>query len=161
MTWPNHADHLRIGTAERDRGLTALGEHLGAGRLDVVEYEQRVSRVAAAQTVGELLAVFADLPAPHPIVDPHSFGPMPQYVPNMPAYPQAELSDKSKVVAGVLQIIPGFGIGRFYLGHIGIGVAQLLVALFTFGLGGIWSLIDGILILVNGGTDAHGRRLRD
>jgi hypothetical protein len=68
------------------------------------------------------------------------------------------LSDKSKIAAGVLQLFLGnLGIGRFYTGHTGIAVAQLL----TCGGCGIWSLIDGIIILVNGGTDAQGRKLRD
>ncbi|MET9229356.1 NINE protein [Lentzea sp. NPDC003310] len=68
------------------------------------------------------------------------------------------LSDKSKVAAGVLQLFLGnLGIGRFYTGHTGIAVAQLL----TCGGCGIWSLIDGIIILVNGGEDAQGRKLRD
>jgi hypothetical protein len=67
-------------------------------------------------------------------------------------------SDKSKVAAGVLQLFLGhFGVGRFYMGDTGIGVAQLL----TCGGCGIWALIDGIMILVNGGTDAEGRKLRD
>jgi TM2 domain/Domain of unknown function (DUF1707) len=68
------------------------------------------------------------------------------------------MSDKSKIAAGVLQLFLGnLGVGRFYTGHIGIAVAQLL----TCGGCGIWSLIDGIIILVNGGTDAQGRKLRD
>ncbi|WP_434440921.1 NINE protein [Lentzea sp. E54] len=68
------------------------------------------------------------------------------------------LSEKSKVAAGVLQLFLGnFGIGRFYTGHTGMAVAQLL----TCGGCGIWSLIDGIIILVSGGTDAQGRKLRD
>jgi TM2 domain-containing membrane protein YozV len=72
------------------------------------------------------------------------------------------LSDKSKVVAGILGIaLGGFGAGRFYTGHTGTAVAQLLVTLFTCGLGHFWGLIDGIMILVNGGTDAQGRVLRD
>jgi TM2 domain-containing membrane protein YozV len=68
------------------------------------------------------------------------------------------LSDKSKMVAGLLQILlGGFGAGRFYTGHTGIAIAQLV----TCGGCGFWSLIDGIMILVNGGTDAQGRKLRD
>lgn len=79
-----------------------------------------------------------------------------------PHYPGPAVSDKSKVVAGVLQIVlGGFGVGRFYMGHVGIGVAQLVVTLVTCGFGGIWGLIDGILILVNGGVDGQGRPLRD
>lgn len=70
-------------------------------------------------------------------------------------------SDKSRLIAGLLQIFLPFGIGRFYMGDTGIGVAQLLVAIFTCFAGSLWSFIDGILILVNGGTDAQGRPLRD
>ena len=36
-------------------------------------------------------------------------------------------SDKSKVVAGLLQILLPFGIGRFYIGDTKIGVIQLVV----------------------------------
>ncbi|RKE19276.1 TM2 domain-containing protein [Streptomyces sp. TLI_171] len=67
-------------------------------------------------------------------------------------------SDKSKVVAGLLQIFFGYlGIGRFYTGHVGMGIAQLL----TCGGLGFWSLIDGILFLVSDTrTDAQGRVLK-
>ncbi|MGC4900627.1 TM2 domain-containing protein [Micromonospora echinospora] len=76
-------------------------------------------------------------------------------------YPQG-VSDKSKVVAGVLQIVLGtFGVGRFYMGDTKTGVIQLIVSLVTCGIGGIWGLVDGILILVNGGVDGQGRPLRD
>ncbi|MFI8235430.1 TM2 domain-containing protein [Streptomyces sp. NPDC085900] len=67
-------------------------------------------------------------------------------------------SDKSKVIAGILQLtLGGFGAGRFYLGNVGMGLAQL----FTCGGLGVWSLIDGILLLTgNDHTDEHGRILR-
>ncbi|MFE5601339.1 NINE protein [Streptomyces coelicoflavus] len=67
-------------------------------------------------------------------------------------------SDKSKIVAGVLQLFLGsFGIGRFYVGSVGVGIAQLL----TCGGLGFWALIDGIMYLVsNDRTDAQGRALR-
>ncbi|WP_405434504.1 TM2 domain-containing protein [Micromonospora sp. NBC_00617] len=71
-------------------------------------------------------------------------------------------SDKSKIVAGILGILLGtFGAGRFYTGHTKIAVLQLVVSLVTCGFGALWGVIDGILILVNGGTDAQGRPLRD
>ncbi len=47
------------------------------------------------------------------------------------------------------------GIHRFYTGHIGIGVVQLLTA----GGCGVWSLIDFILILTNSFKDAAGNPL--
>ena len=66
-------------------------------------------------------------------------------------------SDKSKIIAGVLQIVLGaFGAGRWYTGHYGIAVAQLL----TCGGLGVWSLIDGIIMLVGDVTDPEGRPLR-
>jgi TM2 domain-containing membrane protein YozV len=67
-------------------------------------------------------------------------------------------SDKSKVTAGVLQLLlGGFGVGRFYTGHTGMALGQL----FTCGGCGIWALIDGILLLTKDNqTDAQGRVLR-
>ncbi|WP_062216070.1 TM2 domain-containing protein [Streptomyces sp. NBRC 109706] len=68
-------------------------------------------------------------------------------------------SHKSKVVAGVLQILlGGLGAGRWYTGHPGMAVAQLL----TCGGLGVWSLIDGILFLVKDDrTDGDGRVLKN
>lgn len=57
---------LRVGTPERERALALLGEHLGAGRIDVAEYEQRCSGVTAAQFESEVAALFTDLPQPRP-----------------------------------------------------------------------------------------------
>ncbi|MEV5428491.1 NINE protein [Streptomyces sp. NPDC052701] len=67
-------------------------------------------------------------------------------------------SDKSKIVAGILQLFLGtFGVGRFYIGNVGLGLAQL----FTCGGLGIWALIDGIVLLTgNNTTDGNGRVLR-
>lgn len=73
------------------------------------------------------------------------------------------LSDKQKMVAGLLQIFFGYlGIGRFYLGDTGKGVGMIAASIFTCGLAGsIWGLIDGIMILTGKVTDMHGRPLRD
>lgn len=69
---------------------------------------------------------------------------------------------KSKLVAGLLGIFLGWlGIHRFYLGYIGIGIIQIIVS-FCTGIGALWGIIEGILILV--GTinkDADGRPLAD
>ncbi len=72
----------------------------------------------------------------------------------------APYSDKSKMVAGLLQILLPLGIGRMYMGHTGIGVAQLLVAIFTCGLGSLWAFIDGIMILVGNPRDGNGRPMK-
>jgi TM2 domain-containing membrane protein YozV len=71
-------------------------------------------------------------------------------------------SDKSKMVAGLLQIFLGsFGVGRFYLGYTGIGILQLCAVWLTCGLAGLWPLIDGIMMLTGKVPDAQGRPLRD
>lgn len=107
--------------------------------------------------------------------------PPPGYAPPAGQYPQAYLdpsapygrhpmtgepySDKSKVVAGLLQLLGLFGlvgIGRMYIGQTGLGVAQLIVGLVTCGIGAIiWGIIDAILMLTDKVRDPQGRPLRD
>jgi hypothetical protein len=66
-------------------------------------------------------------------------------------------SEKSWLVTLLLCFFLGvFGIHRFYTGHTGIGVAQLL----TGGGCGIWALIDFIMILVGNYKDASGLPLK-
>lgn len=70
---------------------------------------------------------------------------------------------KSKLAAGLLGIfLGGFGIHRFYLGYVGLGIAQIIVTLVTFGFGAIWGFIEGILILTGSmDKDAQGRPLKE
>ncbi len=70
---------------------------------------------------------------------------------------------KSKLAAGLLGIfVGGFGVHRFYLGYIGIGVVQIIVTLITFGVGALWGFIEGILILAGAmNKDAEGRPLKE
>lgn len=71
-------------------------------------------------------------------------------------------SDKQKVIAGILQLFAGvFGAGRFYTGHMGIAIAQIVVCWVTCGIGVIWPTIDGVMMLMGKVTDAEGRPLRD
>ncbi len=79
-----------------------------------------------------------------------------------PAAGDEPLSDKHQLVAGLLGIfLGGLGAGRFYIGDRRTAVRQLVFTVLTFGLGWMWGLVDGIGMLVNGGYDAQGRRLRD
>lgn len=70
---------------------------------------------------------------------------------------------KSKIAAGVFGLLlGGLGVHRFYLGYVGIGIAQIIVTLITFGVGALWGFIEGILILTGSmNKDAEGRPLRD
>lgn len=70
------------------------------------------------------------------------------------------VGQKSKLAAGLLAILLGLGIHNFYLGFTGKAVAQLLLSF--CGVGYIWCLIDGIMILTGSiNTDAQGLPLKD
>lgn len=81
--------------------------------------------------------------------------------PGTPPYTE----QKSKIVAGILGILlGGLGVHRFYLGYVGIGIAQIVVTIVTLGFGSIWGLIEGIMILVGADPfkrDAKGIPLKD
>ncbi|TCK24679.1 DUF1707 domain-containing protein [Pseudonocardia endophytica] len=177
----------RVGNQDREQAVAALADHYSSGRLDGDEYSRRVARAWEARTMPELTALFSDLPDPHPWSQgapapapypqqqwqqPQQWaGPMPPGMPPGMMDPSAPwgrepytgrpYSDKSKVVAGVLQLFLPFGVGRFYTGHTGIAVAQLLVTFLTFGIGGLWGFIDGIVILAGQPDDPYGRPLRN
>jgi TM2 domain-containing membrane protein YozV len=98
----------------------------------------------------------ANAPGAGPAVAPYGGAPY-----GVDAYGRP-LSDKSKLLAGLLQIFVGsFGVGRFYLGYTNVGIAQIAVSWLTCGIGAIWPLIDGIMILVGKVPDAEGRTLRE
>jgi hypothetical protein len=56
----------RIGDAERERAVSALGEHYAAGRIDRLELDARLDAAYRATTVDQLVALFTDLPDPKP-----------------------------------------------------------------------------------------------
>lgn len=95
----------------------------------------------------------------------------PQYQqqPPMPNPAYGYPRPKSKLVAGLLGIfLGGLGIHRFYLGFTKIAVIQLILTLvlgaFTFGIVGLWGVIEGIMIIAGSAhfqRDAHGVPLRD
>ena len=57
--------HLRLSDTERDQAAAVLGEHYAQGRLTPEEHSDRLDRIWAARTRGELAPVFSDLPSPY------------------------------------------------------------------------------------------------
>lgn len=99
--------------------------------------------------------------APNPMVAPmmgQSVAPAPispYYGTGLSTMPE---SDRSRVIAGVLQLIVP-GVGRMYLGYYAIGFVQLL-SVPVCAVGWFWSIIDGIAMLLgNPKFDGFGRRL--
>ncbi|GGM66026.1 hypothetical protein GCM10012275_40760 [Longimycelium tulufanense] len=66
MTGREPGRDLRVGDTEREQTIAALAEHLGAGRLDIGEYDERCARATRARFRSELVTLFDDLPDPRP-----------------------------------------------------------------------------------------------
>lgn len=75
---------------------------------------------------------------------------------------QGQPEQKSKLVAGLLGIfIGGLGIHNFYLGYTSKAILDIVLSLFC-GIGAIWGLIEGIMILTgNIAVDANGVPLKE
>ena len=86
---------------------------------------------------------------------------MPTPPPNAPTQYGPQVSERSRLVAGLLGLLLPlagiYGVHRLYTGHIGLGILMLI----TCGGCGIWQLIDVILVFAGSVTDVDGRPLRE
>lgn len=110
-------------------------------------------------------------PYPPPVYPPPYYAdPMAPY--GRDPFTGEALSDKSKVIAGLLQLlglVGILGIGRVYLGQTTLGIAQLIGCLafgivtcgFGFIVPVVWGIVDAVLILTGKVRDSQGRPLRD
>ncbi len=132
-----------------------------------------IAAASCAELAGDFNLVSPiSVPPPPPGSTPKvaSAVPNPSIAPVAPAYGMSPYdaqyprvatvrSDKSRIAAGVLQLILP-GVGRIYLGYTAIGVLQLVLTL--CGIGYVWALIDGIIILTGGVKyDGYMRSLND
>jgi TM2 domain-containing membrane protein YozV len=141
--------------------------HDGVIKPDTQVWRQGMQNYAPASTFPDLARAMPMVAPEPPSFIPSSAPPtvtatsayVPQMAPdwaNMPlvSVPQSE---KIRILGGILNIVPIPGVGRMYLGYWGQGIAQLVLSA-CFGIGALWSVIDGILILC--GTvraDGQGR----
>lgn len=129
---------IRVGSAERDDAVAALGVHRSSERLTQAEYDERCRRAAEAQSRPELEALFDDLPAPHPDLS-GAVSPRPPAVVN-PEWPGGRESTRaSRVmdVIGVLSLLVGLplaivltatmGMWWTFLIVLGVGVAAMVL----------------------------------
>ena len=64
-----HTPEIRASDAEREYVVDVLRNHCSVGRIDLDEFSERVNRVYAARTIGELNDICSDLPLPAVIDD--------------------------------------------------------------------------------------------
>ncbi len=71
---------------------------------------------------------------------------------------ETSLKDKNTaMILCVVSIITGIhGLARFYTGHVGLGIIQLI----TIGGCGIWTIIDLVQIAIGNFNDAEGKPLK-
>lgn len=126
---------IRIGDAEREEALKALGEHMSAGRLQLDEYGDRSALVTTAKTRGDLLALFADLPEPHP-----RFGQLLRPAPvagEVDHRPAGGLSVSHRVMnalvplTGVLCVLLFFTVARTWVVFLLVPVVAILAGVIT------------------------------
>lgn len=173
MSWPpqperrylphEHPPHVRATDDQREQVAEKVRGALSDGRLTIAELDERLNAVYTARTHGELHQTIADLydsrpPPSPPVAPPMSMVPHPGYYPPVPA----DTSEKMVLPTFLMCLFLGpLGVHRFYVGKPGSAVAMLLSTLFTFGIvGGIWTIVDLIIIAVGSFRDGENRLIR-
>jgi hypothetical protein len=167
---PDRPD-LRLSNAERDVAVARLAEAQAEGRFSATEYAERAAAARAAVTRGDLVPLFADLPAgtgaalpgpvlPGPVLpDPLLSDPLvpPAFAPPLPGPPLSAPEPHGRsgrqplggaVGATVMALIPFLALGLFFLtGHFG-----------SYGWSWIWFLLIPIAGIVIYGPGSEYRR---
>lgn len=161
LTRETMTDLIETGVIMRETHVwkSGMADWVLAG--SVVELSNEFATAPAAMPPPPPGAQVSDPRAAVPPRPANAYGAPQRFDPVYPSNYGHIRSDKSRIVAGLLQLIPGVGgIGRIYLGCTATGVMQLLLSF--CGIGYIWSIIDGILILAgNEKFDGYGRQLPD
>jgi hypothetical protein len=146
----------RVGDADRQAAITALGEHWRAGRLDPAEHERRTTAAYSAVTRGDLEALFADLPGGLP----------PTAGPTGATGPSAVVATPSATTTPGDDQRPLVPSGSWVASHrdaiVGVTPFVALVLFFTT-KSWVWFLLIpamGAFLYAGAGQDSRGRRRR-
>lgn len=154
--------------------VSPVNADLGGSPRESHHSERSGSRTATEKGV---TAYSADKPGPDPkLVDPWAQAANPYGQPIVQHYsvrvPYYVAPHKSRVAAGLLGIFLGcWGIHNFYLGHVGLGIAQccltilgIITACFVVGIFlllavSMWTWIEAIMCFAGARLDSDGRVL--
>jgi hypothetical protein len=91
---------MRAGDTDRELVLERLRAAQAEGRLDLEEFDERVTATLAARTYGELAALTTDLPGGPPVPRPLGAPPPPQQPPPTTAAVARDRPDLRSAAAG-------------------------------------------------------------
>ncbi len=127
----------RIGDADRDQAVDYLREHLSQGRLDSLEFDERMSQALEAKTSAELVPLFADLPDPRPST---AVAPLPYEAPPWQRQ-SAPVAATAHVPSHTVAPVPkGWNSGLAIASSIAWPATILLIT-FVLGWGQFWWLV--------------------
>jgi hypothetical protein len=113
---------LWVDSADRKVAIRALAEHRAEEHLTEDEHGRRHGLVQQARTRGDLLALFADLPAPHPLIGEAPVGGAVRWYSTGPGL---VLSTGSVIVLGAL--LAGWWVPAFLFAGLLVIVTVLMV----------------------------------
>jgi Domain of unknown function (DUF1707) len=126
---------LRASDDDRERAAAEIREHFAQGRLTAEELSDRLDRAYGAQTVGELQALRADLPA----------------LPPSKATSRAEIAARRSELSRHLVQQTGYALTPFFV--------CVAIWLFSGASGSFWPvflLIPAVLLLIRNGWRIYG-----
>ena len=120
---------LRISDAERQTAAESLGAAFRDGRLDTLEYDDRLAAAYAAVTYGDLDRLFTDLPRPAPrmVYPPYR---------SMPVYPSPAAGTYGYAAMPVPQVFGASPVPAGPVGQVRGTALQMLLFVVTLGIWG-------------------------
>jgi len=119
--------HVRVSDGERTEVADLLAAHFGEGRLNQVEFDERVAQAMNAKTRGDVSGLFDDLPEPRPAGTPGTA----VRGPHSPAHPGRPYVNPFFLVLLVVVITAAGTAGEAVFGHVPGMKTWLMVGVIT------------------------------